>query len=364
MPGRDRYQDEHRIFLQGMMCQGILKEKEVYALHNKALKMCDISIPETKGDQNSLLANNIQTINKELRKVGLLIKKGQDEDSGKSFFLLVNTQSRMIGSNRELASSVQVITSCRVCSNNNLYLKTQWSSQELEYLRLIATEILESEIKEISSTEALRLTDQVVKKAGKKLSMEAAEKTITNLIRAMWLKESMGKFVLGVRFIGEMESWMVEVMGPENLQHCQACRKIVVRGGFCSSHPDVVWHIYCLEKSARLKADIKCGFCHKKVTVGGRARPTRDKEENEKEEVSQRPRKQAGRGGRRSQAEEHEEVENEEISPRPGPSRGEPSKRFRRGSDKSSRMEVEEEEPSQAGGGRIERRPSGESDSD
>ena len=111
MPGRDRYQDEHRIFLQGMMCQGILKEKDVYALHNKALKMCGISIPETKVDQNSLLASNIQTINKELRKVGLLIKKGQDEDSGKSFFLLVNTQSRMIGSNRELASSVQVMSS-------------------------------------------------------------------------------------------------------------------------------------------------------------------------------------------------------------------------------------------------------------
>ena len=110
MPGKEKYQDEHRIFVQGMMCQGILKEKDVYALHNKALKMCDISIPETKEDKNSLLANNIQTINTELRKIGMLIKKGQDEDSGKCFFLLVNTQSRMIGTNRELASSVQVIT--------------------------------------------------------------------------------------------------------------------------------------------------------------------------------------------------------------------------------------------------------------
>ena len=111
MPGKEKYQDEHRIFVQGMMCQGILKEKDVYALHNKALKMCDISIPETKEDKNSLLANNIQTINTELRKIGMLIKKGQDEDSGKCFFLLVNTQSRMIGSNRELASSVQVMSS-------------------------------------------------------------------------------------------------------------------------------------------------------------------------------------------------------------------------------------------------------------
>ena len=119
MPGKEKYQDEHRIFLQGMMCKGILKEKDVYALHNKSLKMCGISIPETKEDKNSLLTKNIQTINTELRKVGLLIKKGLDEDSGKSFFLLVNTQSRTIGTNRELATSVQVIipslSSSRAC---------------------------------------------------------------------------------------------------------------------------------------------------------------------------------------------------------------------------------------------------------
>ena len=132
----------------------------------------------------------------------------------------------------------------------------------------------------------------------------------------------------------------------------QACRKIVVRGGFCSSHPEVVWHSYCLEKSARQKADIKCGVCSRKVTVGGRAR--REEEEEEEEEVSQRPRKQAGR---RSQAVEKEEEE-EEISPRA-------YKTARRGSGKRSRVEVEsEEESSQAGRGRIERRPSGESDSE
>ena len=108
MPGKERYQDEHRIFLQGLMCRGILKEKDVYSLHNKSLTLCGIEIPETKEEKNSLLAKNIQTINIELRKVGLLIKKGQDEDSGKSFFLLVNTQSRIFGTNRDLASSVQV----------------------------------------------------------------------------------------------------------------------------------------------------------------------------------------------------------------------------------------------------------------
>ena len=124
MPGKERYQDEHRIFLQGIMCRGILKERDVNSLHNKALRMCGISIPETKEEKNSLLAKNIQTINTELRKVGLLIKKGQDEDSGKSFFLLVNTQSRIIGANRDLATSVQV----KITSHQELqsFLKLQF----------------------------------------------------------------------------------------------------------------------------------------------------------------------------------------------------------------------------------------------
>ena len=245
-------------------------------------------------------------------------------------------------------------------------MQSQWSSQELEYLRLIATEILESERKEVSSTAALRLTDQVNKKAGKKLSMEAAEKTISRLINDMWLKMTKGKLVLGIRFINEMESWMVEVMGRDNIQHCQSCRKVVVRGGCCPCQPDVAWHFYCLEKSARLKADIKCGVCQKKVTLGGRAGPSQEEDEDddeEEEEASQRPRKREGkkgRKGRRSQAVEEDEEE-EDISPRPGPSRGEPSKRSRR----RSGMEVDEGESSQAGRSRLKRRASGEeSDSD
>ena len=27
MPSKDKYQDEHRLFLQGLMCKGILNEK-------------------------------------------------------------------------------------------------------------------------------------------------------------------------------------------------------------------------------------------------------------------------------------------------------------------------------------------------
>ena len=280
------------------------------------------------------MVENIGTINTELRKLGLLVKKGQDEDTGKSFFILVNTQSRMTGSSKELATSVQ----------------TQLTSQELDYLRLIATEILESEKKEISNTAALRLTDQVEKKVGKKLSMETAEKTINSLVLAKWLKVvGDSKLVLDVRFLAEMESWMVEVMGREDIHYCQTCRKLVVRGGSCSNRG----------------ADIKCSVCNIKVTRAGRGSENRNQVEDDEEEEEQHSQKTQRKSTGNSARRHHQEQENEmevEDSPRAGPSRGEPSKRSRRG---SRRIENKEDmEPSQIRRSRIKRRFASESDSD
>ena len=211
------YEDEHRIFLQGLMCKGVLNSKEVNALHEKTLNVCKIDIPEKRKERQDLLAKNIQTINDQLEHVGLVIRKGVDEDTGESCFMLVNTQNRMVGGSRDLGACVQV----------------QWSAQELEYLRLVATEILQSEKKTITSREALHLTDQVGQGGGKKLSMEDAEGTINRLIAARWIKavEDNREIALDVRFLGEMESWMVEVVG--GVAKCQTCRKVVVRGEYC-----------------------------------------------------------------------------------------------------------------------------------
>ena len=56
------------------------------------------------------------------------------------------------------------------------------------FLRLVATEILQSEAKAVPSRAALNLTDQVASKGGKKMSLENAEMTVNRLIAARWLK--------------------------------------------------------------------------------------------------------------------------------------------------------------------------------
>jgi len=241
MPGLPRYEDEHRFFVQGIMCKGVLNSKEVNLLHEKALRKCGIEVPEKRKDQQDLLLANIKTINEELDTVGLTIRKGVDEDTGESYFMLINTQNRMVGQNKDLACKVQ----------------TQWSAAELDFLRLLATEILQSEEKSISSRLALNLMDQVG--GGKKLSMSEAEKTINRLIQAKWLKTVDGDIALDVRFLGEMEPWMMDVMG--GVAKCQICRKVVVRGIYCNCEDSIAWHKYCLAKQSKAGVTTKCKKC-------------------------------------------------------------------------------------------------------
>jgi len=243
--GRGAYDDEHRIFVQGMMCKGILNTNEVNELHRKALTLCQIEVPDKKTERQSLLVRNIQIINEQLDLVGLTIRKGVDEDTGENYFMLANVPSRMIGASKDLGTNVQV----------------QWSSQELEYLRLLATEILQSEDKIISGREALHLTYQVGANGGKKMSMEDAEITINRLMDTKWIKavDNNQNIALDVRFLGEMESWMIEVVG--GVSKCQICRRIVVRGVYCRCKDGIGWHNYCLARQTKKNLDTKCKEC-------------------------------------------------------------------------------------------------------
>lgn len=277
------YDDEHRIFVQGMLCKGILNSKEVNALHEKALIVCNIDVPEKKVDRQKLLASNIQTINNELEPVGLVIKKGVDEDTGENYFMLINLSNRIIGGSKELGANIQV----------------QWKSQELEYLRLLATEILRSESKSITGREALHLTDQVGLNGGKRLTMEEAEDTINRLMSAQWIKsvDDGGEITLGVRFLGEMESWMVEVIG--GVAKCQICRRVVVRGEYCGCDEGIAWHKYCLNKQAKAGVATKCKKCGDVLhnPTNGAGEPEKGSQDFEMEIESSQAKKSRKRSG-------------------------------------------------------------------
>jgi len=181
--------------------------------------------------------------------------------------MLINNNNRMVSGSRDLGTQVQ----------------TQWTQLQLEYLRLLATEILESDDKAISSREALHLTDQVGKDGGK-MSLEEAEETVNKLIQSRWVKTLDGnrQLTLDVRFIGEMEGWMLEVMGPDTIAHCKSCRKLVVRGLYCSQcDNNIAWHHYCVEKMVSRGVDVKCPECKTKVAEGRKSSSRSEAEQSQ-----------------------------------------------------------------------------------
>ena len=116
MPSRSsRMEDEHRIFLQGLMCKGVLDVDEVLKLHEGSLTLCKMNVPESRKEHLELLGGNIETINDCLSSLGLVVRKGLDEDTGSACYMLINTSNRMVGNSRELGTSVQ----------------SKWSQQEV-----------------------------------------------------------------------------------------------------------------------------------------------------------------------------------------------------------------------------------------
>ena len=100
-------EDEHRIFLQGLMCKGVLDVDEVLSLHEGSLTLCKMNVPASRKEHLKLLGENILTINDCLSSLGLVVRKGLDEDTGSACYMLINTSNRMVGNSRELGTSVQ-----------------------------------------------------------------------------------------------------------------------------------------------------------------------------------------------------------------------------------------------------------------
>jgi len=256
-----KYDDEHRLFVQGLMAKGILSTKEVYSLLELALESCKIDFPEEIKDRQKTLLNFIHEINETLSDLDLTVRKVVDEDDGANYFILMNLSQR--GGQPSLAG-----------------LQNMFTGIELEYLRVLTTAILESDEGAISSMPALQLVLDVSGNESRKYSMVHAEDLINRCADNRWLKIIDNNMVaLGVRFIGEMDSWIAQTLGEDTLK-CEACRKIIVRGVDCSSC-EAIYHRHCAHRVSKATAGkLKCLRCSHSVKLQKRAKPSEENKEN------------------------------------------------------------------------------------
>merc|ERR1719357_1846663 len=58
---------------------------------------------------------------------------------------------------------------------------------------------------------------------------------------------------------------MVEVVG--GVAKCQICRKVVIRGVYCTCDPMVAWHKHCLAKQVKANVETICKNCKSPVAL-------------------------------------------------------------------------------------------------
>ena len=72
-----KYEDEHRLFLQGIMSRGMMGFDETFKLFKLICERCDVGIPESKKEVVENLALLVREINKTIEDLSLEILKVQ-----------------------------------------------------------------------------------------------------------------------------------------------------------------------------------------------------------------------------------------------------------------------------------------------
>lgn len=239
------YGDPHRMFVQAMMNRCTIAASDFNPLFEMICKNCNIQLDTySKAEKQRAL---ILATNKVLEsKCNMKIIKVYDEE-------LVKKVSSLVLINRTDRSR----------DTNKLTIKDQltFAPHELEYLKLILTEIMENPMREIKSTKALNVSKNLDKNT-KKIQPHEAEMILQKFKDNKWLVEKDGIILLSTRFIYEMEPFLKDVY-TDYVNQCSLCRKIAIRCIECpNENCDSKYHAYCVrEIRTKTGQDPKCSQC-------------------------------------------------------------------------------------------------------
>lgn len=215
------YDDRHKTLLQAIVHEGILYET----------KMKDLIIRLFNDDNVSTKVNEI---NEKLLSMDMAIKRAQCEITGQIYWVFVST--------------VLVDTT---------KFHTEFSKQQLAFVRNIFSKIMESEMRGITSIDCLNLCSipEV------KLSKSSAESFLEDIVSRKWLIQKDGCYYLGVRTITELMPYFRANFG-NNLSTCCLCKQVVFYGNKCDKCKQLL-HLYCLKKLTMHHNPVKCPKCDK-----------------------------------------------------------------------------------------------------
>lgn len=226
--------NEHRMFLQGIMCRKLINATEVKEL----LRSCNRANGSCNNEVD--ITGFISTINKNIEPFHMLISKCVGEQDGKQFYALINTQDSPL-----------------------TRLSTDYTSNELDLFQQLLENVVESEEGYVSSTVVLNLTDQLQKKMSK---MEAQD-LLDRFEEERWIIQANGKVSLSALSILEFDQYIRETYA-DIVVICQLCKRIALQGDKCEKC-DLKIHSHCSKRFFQNMSEKKCPKCHSRWSSDG-----------------------------------------------------------------------------------------------
>ncbi|KAJ7305697.1 hypothetical protein JRQ81_010063 [Phrynocephalus forsythii] len=219
--------EAHRQFLQALLAVGAAEGAQVGRLHRQACQRHRVHYAHDRLD------DFVRVVNGQLRPLSMEIRKGLSEESGRTFYALVNLAETEI---TKMASD--------------------YSENELELFKKIMDLVVLSGNGFASSTEILNMADQLKPKRMKKAE---AEQLLQTLVQDKWLCEREGEYTLHVRAILELEQYIL-CHYPEDARKCHLCHSLSIQSQVCEDC-GVALHMRCLAKYFQTQTERRCPNC-------------------------------------------------------------------------------------------------------
>uniref|UniRef100_A0ABM5F0S7 Non-structural maintenance of chromosomes element 1 homolog n=1 Tax=Pogona vitticeps TaxID=103695 RepID=A0ABM5F0S7_9SAUR len=219
--------DAHRQFLQALLALGVAESGQAGKLHRQACERHRVHYAHDKLD------DFIRVVNGQLRPLSMEIRKGLAEDSGRTYYALVNLAETEI---TKMASD--------------------YSENELELFKKIMDLVVLSGNGFASSTRILNMADQLKPKRMKKVE---AEQVLQSLVRDKWLCEREGEYSLHIRGILELEQYILSHY-PDSARKCHLCHSLSIQSQVCEDCGAAL-HLPCLDRYFRSQTERRCPNC-------------------------------------------------------------------------------------------------------
>jgi len=262
---KDDFFDWNRAFVQMIMSQGLMTGQDVYRgvqricasyKSHKNFPKIDTNSAEDIAEMIEIL---LEKANIALEPIQLQISKTQEE----------------VKSVADNPSYTQYYVMCPTYENEAIAkLQKHYGEPELEWLKLVAGFLVESDTRLASQNELTNLCrDGGNNTQKRKLTVTDADRAMTMFTDDGYLMKSRTskkgfRMALGPRFMVEMEGWLKESFG-EDVWQCGVCDRVGMIGTQCTKRGcEINFHMYCVDRGGK---DPKCSRCKTPLKIEGLA---------------------------------------------------------------------------------------------